>query len=97
MAKDDDRDNGEDDRDHEWERVQSRRDVIERNAALIALLKERQQSNIRRLDALEKKQGEYDKLLNRGLGAIGLVAMIGVFLSWLFSVGGSFLNIFERR
>lgn len=93
--RDDDRGRDRDPR--EWDRDWDRRDnPIERNSALIAILQERQLSNIRRLDDLEKKQAEYDKLLNRGLGAIGLVAALGVFLSWLFSVGGNIAEMFHR-
>lgn len=82
--------------DRDWDRERDRHSTIEGNSALIAILQERQLSNIRRLDELEKKQAEYDKLLNRGLGAIGLIAALGVFLSWLFSVGGNLAEMFHR-
>lgn len=82
-----------------WERerrLSGSDDQIIANTEKITLLIERQQSNMERLDVLERKQQEYDKLLNRGLGAIGLIAMLGVFLSWLFSIGGEFFQFFRR-
>lgn len=57
-------------------------------AQRLALMIERQNSLLRRVAALEKKQGEVSTMINKAAGAMALIAGVGVVIGWLLSVSG---------
>jgi hypothetical protein len=76
----------DDDDDDDW---QDRRNGFTPD---IAVLAERQRDMSRRLRKLERKQGEVDTLMNKGIGGAALLVGLGVFAGWLFAVGGNVLR-----
>jgi hypothetical protein len=73
-----------------------------RYAEAIALLRERQREQLKRMNgyddrikAIEEKQRSLDALLNKGFGAIALITGAGVFIGWLISIGGNVFRFFK--
>jgi hypothetical protein len=73
-----------------------------RYAEAIALLKERQREQLKRMNgyddrikAIEEKQRSLDAMLNKGFGAIALITGVGVFVGWLISIGGNVFRFFK--
>lgn len=62
----------------------------------LAVLWDRQRQIQRRLDEIETKQKEAEKLVNRYIGGIAILTAVGVFIGWVFTAGSSFLQIFRR-
>ena len=61
----------------------------------VTLLVERQRNMMKRIDEIEKKQQEVSSLMNKGMGGMSAVMMAGVFVGWLFAVGGNVLKWFR--
>ena len=61
----------------------------------VTLLIERQRNTMKRLEEIEKKQNEVSSLMNKGMGGMSVVMMVGVFVGWLFAVGGNVLKWFR--
>jgi hypothetical protein len=87
-------DDNDDDRDREVPRS--------RYAEAIALLRERQREQLKRMNgyddrikAIEAKQTALDAMLNKGFGAIALITGVGVFIGWLISIGGNVFRFFK--
>ena len=78
MARDDDDD------DDEWRDRRSTPDL--------AVLADRQRSLSKRVRKLEEKASNVDTLMNKGIGGIALLIGAGVFVGWLFAVGGNLLR-----
>jgi hypothetical protein len=64
-------------------------------SAEITLLVERQRGLMKRVDELEKKQGEVSSLMNKGIGAMALLMGAGAVIGWLVSVGGNVVKLFR--
>jgi hypothetical protein len=76
----------DDDDDDDW---QDRRNGFTPDLSVIA---DRQRDLSRRVRKLERKQGEVDTLMNKGIGGMALLIGGGVFIGWLFAVGGNVLR-----
>jgi hypothetical protein len=61
----------------------------------LSMLAERQRQMLKRLDEIEKKQQEAEKLVNRYMGGIALLIGVGLFIGWLFTVGSNVWHLFE--
>lgn len=61
----------------------------------VTLLVERQRNMMKRVEEIEKKQQEVSSLMNKGMGGMSVVMMVGVFVGWLFAVGGNVLKWFR--
>jgi hypothetical protein len=73
-----------------------------RYAEAIALLRERQREQLKRMNSyderiksIEEKQRALDAMLNKGFGAIALITGAGVFVGWLISIGGNVFRFFK--
>lgn len=64
--------------------------------AALVLMAERQRLILTRLAKIEAKQSNYDKLLNKGFGALAVVTGFGIFAGWLMAIGGNILSLFRR-
>lgn len=62
----------------------------------MTLIIERQNNVLRRLRDVEKKQGEVDTMLNKGIGAASVVMGLGVLVGWMFSISSTFVQWFHR-
>jgi hypothetical protein len=83
------RDDNNNDDDYDW----YRRDRT--NAPDVSVIAERQRTMNERLRKVEKKQGEVDSLMNKGIGGMALLIGAGVFIGWLFAVGGNVLRFLK--
>ena len=82
MARDDDdEDDGDDWRD--------------RNIPDLSVLADRQRNLSRRVRKLERKAGEVDSLMKKGVGGATLLIGLGVFVGWLFAVGGNLIRFLK--
>ena len=60
------------------------------------MLAERQRQMLKRLDDLETKQKDMEKLMNRFVGGTALLIGVGVFIGWLFTIGSGVLTFFHK-
>ncbi len=62
----------------------------------VTLIVERQRQMLKRLDDLEKKHIEMERMMNRFVGGTALLVGVGVFVGWMFTIGSGYISIFAK-